>query len=297
VGDRLLRKGLQVGVDFEDWFSQDLLPDAQATRPVAQIKQLEERLAIACTYCLTTSHALADTLAQVYQAPTPTVIYNSFPQFDQPALTRSAPSANSVPSLHWFSQTIGRGRGLETLFQALPLLKTPVTIHLRGNCSDRNRQWLESLVSPEWRSRLFIHPTVPNAELPACIAEHDIGLALEEPNPPSRNLTITNKLFQYMQAGLAVIATDTAGQREILTQHPAMGRLVACRDPVALARAIDDLVIQPDRLQTARTAALHAFQTQFCWENQHDRLLQAADTALKNATPHTLHPTPHTLHP
>jgi glycosyltransferase involved in cell wall biosynthesis len=278
VGDRLLDRGLRVGVDFEDWFSQDLLPEAQITRPIAEIKQREARLAKACTYCLTTSHALAETLACVYQTAKPTVIYNVFPRHIGAASAKS--NRDMRPSLHWFSQTIGRGRGLEILFQALRLLKTQVDIHLRGHCSDDNRRWLEASVPEAWCSHLFIHPTVSNDELPSCIAQYDIGLALEQFDPPSRNLTVTNKLFQYMQAGLAVIATETAGQREILSQCPDIGRLVPCNNPLALAEAIDALASQPEALQRAKTAAFQAAQEQFCWESQRDRLLQAADLAL-----------------
>src|SRR5438128_5777719 len=32
VGEHLLKKGLRVGVDFEDWFSEDLLPEARSAR-------------------------------------------------------------------------------------------------------------------------------------------------------------------------------------------------------------------------------------------------------------------------
>ena len=282
VGNRLLDEGFRVGVDFEDWFSEDLLPEARTARPIAQLKALESRLARDCTYCLTTSHALAEALAEAYQAPKPTVIYNAFPwversQIDHQKQDRCNPN---LPSLHWFSQTIGPGRGLETLFQALPHLTAQVEIHLRGNYPESARQWLEPLVPSEWRDRLFIHPTVPNAELLSCIAEHDIGLALERTDIPSRDLTVTNKLFQYLQAGLAVIATDTAGQREILSQWSESGRLIPNNDPVALAQAMKDLLCDSEKLTAAKAASLQAAKEQFCWEKQAEILLQAAELAL-----------------
>lgn len=276
VGNYLLNEGLRVGVDFEDWFSQDLLPEALATRPVAHLKQLEEKLIRHCDYCVTTSHILAETLATAYQTTPPTAIYNTFLTS---AIAPSRP-ARSLPTLHWFSQTIGPGRGLELLCQALPLVTAPVEIHLRGNCSDSTRRWLEALMPGEWRSRLFFHPTVSNDELPASIAEHDIGLALEQPDSPSRNLTITNKLFQYLQSGLAVIATDTAGQREVFSPCPDIGRLIPCNDPSALAQAIDSLALHPTALRAAQSAALQAAQTLFTWEQQRDRLLRSLPTAL-----------------
>jgi len=208
--------------------------------------------------------------------------YNVFPwaerqQMDQ--LQRDRRNLH-LPSLHWFSQTIGPGRGLETLFQALPYLTLPIEIHLRGNYSESTRQWLEPLVPPAWRDRLFIHSTVPNAELLSRIAEHDIGLALECTDIPSRNLTITNKLGQYLQAGLAVIATDTAGQREVLEQYPAVGRLIPSKDPLALSQAMEDLLQAPEKLTTAKAAALIAAKEQFCWEQQVMVLLQTAELAL-----------------
>ena len=38
VGEQLLEMGMRVGVDFEDWFSEDLLPEARRTRPVEQLR-------------------------------------------------------------------------------------------------------------------------------------------------------------------------------------------------------------------------------------------------------------------
>jgi glycosyltransferase involved in cell wall biosynthesis len=284
VGNQLLNEGFRVGVDFEDWFSEDLLPAARSARPIDQLQALESRLARECTYCLTTSHALAGALAEAYQAAKPTVIYNAFPwaersQINEQKQDRQNPN---LPSLHWFSQTIGPGRGLEILFQALVHLTIPVEIHLRGNYPESARQWLEPLIPSEWRDYIFIHPTVPNGELLSRIAEHDIGLALEYTDIPSRNLTVTNKLFQYLQAGLAVIATDTAGQREILSQKPAIGQLIPSNNPVALAQAVKELACEPEKLTLAKAASVQAAKEQFCWEKQSQSLLLTAELALSN---------------
>lgn len=283
VGNQLLNEGFRVGVDFEDWFSEDLLPEARASRPIAQLKALESRLARECTYCLTTSHALAEALAEAYQAPKPTVIYNAFSWADRSQIDDQIQDRQNLnlPSLHWFSQTIGSGRGLETLFQALPHLTIPVEIHLRGNYPESARQWLEPLVTSKWRDRIFMHPTVPNSELLTRIAEHDIGLALEQTDIPSRNLTITNKLFQYLQAGLAVIATDTVGQREILSQFPRIGQLIPSQNPVALAQALKDLLSTSEKLALTKANSLQVAQEKLCWEHQAGVLLQAAKLALE----------------
>jgi glycosyltransferase involved in cell wall biosynthesis len=276
VGDKLLDEGFRVGVDFEDWFSEDLLPEARIARPIAQLKRLESRLARDCTYCLTTSHSLADAMAKAYKAPKPTVIYNVFPwsersQIDGQILDRQN---INILSLHWFSQTIGAGRGLETLFQSLEYITTPLEIHLRGNYPESSRQWLEPLIPAGWIDRVFIHPTVPNDELLSRIAEHDIGLALEIPYCLNKQFTVSNKLFQYLQAGLAVIATDTDGQKEILSHHPQFGQLIPNNDPIALAESINDLLANPKKSAVMKEAALLATQDKLRWEYQEKKILE-----------------------
>lgn len=278
VGNQLLDRGLRVGVDFEDWFSEDLLPEARLSRPINQLKILENRLANECTYCLTTSHALAEAIAKAYKAPKPTVIYNVFPWSERSHLDHQKRDRQNInlPSVHWFSQTIGPGRGLETLFQSLPYINIPLEIHLRGNYPESFRQWLESLVPDNWRDRLFIHHTVANHELLSRIAEHDIGLALESSDIPSRNLTVTNKFFQYLQAGLAVIATNTIGQQEILREFPHIGQLIPCDSPKALAQGLENLLASPEKLAAAKAAALQATQEKLNFDYQFEQLLNLA---------------------
>jgi len=276
VGSQLLDQGYQVGVDFEDWFSEDLLPEARASRSIKQLKSLENRLINECTYCLTTSHAMAEAMAEAYNSKPPTVIYNTFPLEDRLQLDGKICDRQNlnIPSIHWFSQTIGQGRGLEILFQSLRHVNKPVEIHLRGNCSESSHQWLDSQILQEWYGQIFIHPTVPTNELLSRIAEHDIGLALEIPYCFNRQFTITNKLFQYLQAGLAVIATDTSGQREILSKYPEIGQLILNNGAIALADAINTLIENPQKLAATKKAALSVAQDSLNWENQEDSILR-----------------------
>ncbi len=281
IGQQLLAQGFKVGADFEDWFSEDLLPEVRIDRPIDILKNLERQLIHDCKYCLTTSYALADSLAKAYQSPQPIAIYNVFPWMERSQIDGKICDRQNLGlrSIHWFSQTIGQGRGLEVLFQSLPYIQ-PIEIHLRGNYPESSRRWLEPQIPTEWRDRLFIHPTVPNSELLSRIAEHDIGLALETNAIPSRNLTITNKLFQYLQAGLAIIATNTEGQSEILSQYPEVGQLIPSNDPIALANAINNLVNNYPKLLLSKQAALRTAQSQLNWESQENTILRTLESAM-----------------
>ena len=282
VGNQLLDEGFGVGVDFEDWFSEDLPLEARATRPIAQLKALEKRLIRECQYCLTTSHAMAEAMAEAYQAPKPTVVYNSFPWAERSQIDGQIRDRKNLklPSLHWFSQTIGPGRGLELLFQALPHLNVPLEVHLRGDHFRSSSQWLEDLIPNGWQKFVFVHSTVPNSELLSRISEHDIGLALETSEIYNRDLTITNKLFQYLQAGLAIVATSTAGQKEVLAIQPKIGKLLNKNEPLELASVINNIIESRKRLEAAKQASLKVACDGLCWEIEKNKLIHLIESVL-----------------
>jgi glycosyltransferase involved in cell wall biosynthesis len=282
VGAKLLERGRRVGVDFEDWFSEDVRPEERHIEGMGWLRELEQQLARECTYSLTTSRAMASAMATEYRSPEPAVVYNVFPSSERAMLDGSCRDRKdlSLPSVHWFSQTIGRDRGLELLFRAVGDVSIPFEIHLRGNVAPGYRDYLERIVPSGWQERLFIHDTVPNDELLSRIAEHDVGLALETPDIRSRNLTVTNKLFQYVQAGLAVIATDTAGQSEVFAQAPDMGLLIKHNDAAALSRALTQLLGDRNHLKRARQASLEASRRHFCWDVQKNTVIDSACRAL-----------------
>jgi glycosyltransferase involved in cell wall biosynthesis len=282
VGSELLSRGRRVGVDFEDWFSQDLLDDERQGRAVQWLQELEGRLLRECAYAITTSKAMSAALAERYGVPPPEVVYNVFPFAERNTIDGAYTDRRNraVPSVHWFSQTIGPGRGLEMFFAATRGILTPFEIHLRGRMATNYAERFHRLVPIHVRERLFIHDTVPNDALLSRIAEHDIGLALETSERASRQLSITNKVFQYMQGGLALIATDTRGQAEVFSSQPAIGLMVADNDVTALQTALLALLDDKDRLGRAQRASLDAARQTFCWERQSGTIVCCAQQAL-----------------
>lgn len=284
VARELAMEGRRIGVDMEDWFSEDLLPEARTVRPLELLKALEGFTLARSVHRTTTSEALANALSQAYGCPAPLAIYNAFPWSDRRFLDhehRDRRDRDAV-SLHWFSQSIGPGRGLEALFTALASLDPGrFEVHLRGELWPANRDWLSRLLPARWTDRIHVHGLVTNEELPSRIAEHDVGLALEPSTPASRDLTVTNKILQYLQAGLAVVATSTAGQREVAAKAPRAVRLVSPDDAASLARELARLEEDRALLSDSRAASLAAAQSTFSWEAMAPRVVDAVSRALQ----------------
>jgi glycosyltransferase involved in cell wall biosynthesis len=95
-----------------------------------------------------------------------------------------------------------------------------------------------------------------------------VGLALEQPVSQNRLRTVTNKLFFYMLAGLAVAATDTPGQRGVMETLPQAGFTYRPGDHAALARGLQRYLDEPEALARAREAALEAARSRYCWERE-----------------------------
>lgn len=282
VAARLMEKGFKIGVDMEDWFSEDLLPQDRKKRPIGLLRLLERRLLTTCVHRTCTSHVMSNALAEAYGCQPPTVLYNAFAWTERQALDGKIKDRRnqSLPSIHWYSQTLGRGRGLEDLIAALPLLKHKAEIHLRGNPVEGFDEWFATRLPEGWRDRIFVHSLVTNEELLSRISEHDIGFAGEMKYCLSRDVTITNKILQYLLAGLAVVASDTRGHKEVMASAEGAGFLYPSGNPEALAAALNSLLESSDRLEAAKAAALKSARNVFCWEHEMEKLLSSVREAL-----------------
>jgi len=270
IGCKLIERGFKVAFDFEDWYSHDLLPDANKTRPIKLLEKYEKFALNNAVLNYTTSESMANAFAEFANSAKPKVLHNVFPLAERnhlDGLYKDRQDRNK-PSIHWYSQTIGPGRGLEFIIESLKLLETPVQLHLRGNVSEDFKEYLNELLAGTNGHELHFHALVPHLELLSRIAEHDIGLATEKSSPPSRNLTITNKILQYLLGGIAVVASDTSGQKEVAVEAPDSVFLFENDNKEQFASVLKELISNKEKLQTAKQKALSISTEKFCWEKQ-----------------------------
>ncbi len=282
VGNQLLKEGERVAIDLEDWYSEDLPAKDRKARPNYLIRRWEKRLLQGGSYATTTSHVLGSALSKAYDCPIPKVVYNTFPRDERNSLDGKTIDREDqkTPSITWFSQTVGPGRGLETLIDTLPKLQIPVQLHIRGRCRSGYEANLRSRISPNSKHKLFFHPCVPHHQLLSRLAEHDIGFAGELSHCRSRDLTITNKIFQYLLAGLVVLASDTAGQKEISDAHPNLLHTFQADGPASLANVLNQLIADQGRIQADKEEAIKLAETKYCWEESKNILLSTVSEAL-----------------
>jgi glycosyltransferase involved in cell wall biosynthesis len=184
-------------------------------------------------------------------------------------------------SLYWFSQTVGLDRGIQDVILAAGRLVGPVQIHLRGHLTEAVRAELLSLAADCGVSdALYFHAPVCPKDLLSRSAEHDVGLALEPGARVCHRVTVSNKLFVYMTAGLAIVATDVPGQRAVLGDLGEDAFLYRSGGHGALAAHLEELRSNRGKLLAAKKASLAAARQRWNWEMESKKLLAAVERAL-----------------
>jgi glycosyltransferase involved in cell wall biosynthesis len=100
-----------------------------------------------------------------------------------------------------------------------------VRFTLVGFGSDDERAAIQSAAEAAGlRDRVQVLDRMDRAELPAVLAEHNVGVAFT-PQVPWFEHQPSTKVFEYLQSGLLCIATDNQANREVIT--PVNGVLVS----------------------------------------------------------------------
>lgn len=224
---------------------------------------------------LTTSSPLISAVyQQLYPTKNPLTLLNVFPKIS----LKLAPHQKPL-KLFWFSQTIGPDRGLEVVAEAFKQFNaSDIELHLLGHISDYNGDVFIGQTFADAKN-VFIHAPIPPDRISEFAAQFDIGLASETGTPYNRDICLTNKIFTYIQSGLAVIASDTKAQSIFLQEYPDCGLLYRKADIESLTENISYYINHAEHLYRTRQYNFELGQSTLNWENESRQFLRlVADT-------------------
>jgi glycosyltransferase involved in cell wall biosynthesis len=179
----------------------------------------------------------------------------------------------------------------------MPYGKRPNTVLFHGSMSDVRGTWdlLRSieLVPPELNARLrligyFKEPVLaqaaddaesvdvipwqPFSQILRELFTARAGFVLFHPQPNHMDPIGSNKLFEYMAAGVPVIASDLPRWREIVV-GTGCGLVADPRDPTAIAAVIEYLLTHPEEAEAMGQRGRAAVRDRFNWDGEGARLL------------------------
>jgi len=173
--------------------------------------------------------------------------------------------------LYWRNAVVALSqRGLEEALEALTILPEDVSLSVQGHLTKSGAPILSTALKKrgiEQRVRILPPYGVDEAILEA--SRFNIGLCLERDVNSNHRLTVSNKMFDYHMAGLAVVSSDLPGLRNVITQSGG-GLLFRAGDAESLAKQVSRL--QKDRSllrkhrESARAYALSTGNEEFQME-------------------------------
>ncbi len=165
--------------------------------------------------------------------------------------------------------SIGTTRGLLQLVDAVALTHTQPTLLLAGTC--REPGLMEIALRRQAGSRIVEFGELDRAGATQLLGRASVGMVTLHPTPNHLE-SLPIKMFEYMAAGLPLIASDFPVWRTIVDRYQC-GLLVDPLDPISIARAIDCLIEDPATARAMGERGRKAVEDELNWEAEAPSLL------------------------
>ena len=212
--------------------------DASAGRPVVRKtwQTLERRYIRRADAVLTINDSIADRLATAYGIARPTVLPN-VPDTPPPSPSNRLQLELAIPddgrTLVLYQGLFREGRGLLQLIDAAQSIDSVRLAFIgEGPLEPKVTRAAASL-----GDRACVHPFIPPADLPTFTVGADVGACLIEPLTESLRLSLPNKLFEYLNARVPVLASPLPEIRRVVEAFE-VGTLADPNDSGAIVAAL-----------------------------------------------------------
>jgi glycosyltransferase involved in cell wall biosynthesis len=240
---------------------------------------------------LVTSPGHADAIARRHRVPPPQVVRNIAERARTNASSAS-PGADSVDpgtalpvarrQTLVYAGAVTGSRGLEQAIAALPHAPG-MTLRVVGPGASPYREHLAELAARHSvADRMRLDRPVPPQRVVDEIAAAAAGVALIQPSCLSYALSLPNKLFEYLAAGLPILAADVPVIRDFVERN-GVGLIVPPDDSEAIAAAMLEIA-EPQRNRRLRAAVVRA-SARLSWEREAEGLKRAYRDAAASARP------------
>jgi glycosyltransferase involved in cell wall biosynthesis len=225
---------------------------------------------------VTVSAPIADHLERRYGIASVALVpnYPEPPAALEPVDLRTLPGGERIPDdapVVLFLGGLMAGRGLEELVDATARVPDAHLVLLGdGVLADSLRR---RALDHGIESRVHLLPPVPPDRVVAVAASADVGASTTLPSSLNNRYSLPNKLFQYMAAGIPVVASDFPQVRAIV-KDATCGVVVDTTRPSEVAEAIRSLLADPDRARRMGADGRRAVERRYNWTTSATALLE-----------------------
>ena len=199
-----------------------------------------------------------------------TVLVHNFPLLDELHRATPIPYAQRHPRITYIGG-ITRKRGIEEMLAAIDLLPASLGAELVLGGMFHPAGLEDEVRRMPGAERTDIRGWLQREQVAEVLAETRVGIVTLHPTPKYLD-SYPTKLFEYMAAGLPVIASDFPQWRRFV-EEAQCGLLVDPLDPDAIAEAMRWMLERPDEAAAMGARGREAVRTRYSWEREAPRLL------------------------
>ncbi len=254
-------------------------------RPLrALVRRREGRLVREAAGVLAATPAMADEVVRRFGVARPTVLLNCPPAWrpetpgpiasDRLAAALGLPADGSRRPIVLYQGAFRVDQGIEELVAATEQAAfrgtDALAVFLGFGQLDG---WLRAAAARR-PDAIAVLPAVPEGDLLEWTAGSDVSFVGAPPRTANQRLTLPNKLFQSLMAGVPIIV-GSGTEHCRLTRAEAVGRCCDVDDPAAIASAVAELLSAPAAERLALRARCRAIALEkYSWEETRDGLLE-----------------------
>lgn len=165
------------------------------------------------------------------------------------------------------------GRGIEQLIRSVPLLKDNIKVAFLGGGNQGYIEEIDQLVKElNVSDRITFFPPVSQNHVVSVASRAHVGVAPIQITSLNNYYSSPNKLFQYIMAGLPIIASDIPFYREIIVENE-IGMVFDSKSYVELAKCINDLTSNNEAICQMKER-LETIKKIYCWETEGQKLIK-----------------------
>lgn len=215
---------------------------------------------------ISVSNAAAEYFSKKYGIPVPIVITNC--PYKSVVPISEVKDMDNFEAL--YQGLMLEGRGYEEFVKAGKFINKEITLVIRGYGPIEDS--LKEIINDDQLSdNVRFDGPVEIQDIISKASESHIGVVLTQPVNINFALTVSNKIFEYMQAGLPVLISDIPEHRH-LNKLFNFGVVVKDFTPKGIAKCINDLSIDQTTYNLLRANSIRAAEI-MCWENESTKLI------------------------